>query len=111
MVELKKDLDTLKAQSFWAPPSDAFGERTAPRALPRFATWRVEDLDAAVKTADAFQSYRGPAFNTLENASRGALLDLIEVEVADVVGTRLQRTAVAGSELPSDPRRCSSRSR
>lgn len=102
VVALKKDLDTLQAQSFWAPPTNAFGERTAPWALPRFATWRVEDLDAAVKTADAFQSYRGPAFNTLGNASRGALLDLIEVQVADVVGTRLQRTAIAGSELPSD---------
>ena len=63
VVALKKDLDVLQAQSFWAPPSDAFGERTAPTGLPRFATWRM-DLDAAVKTADAFQSYRGPAFNT-----------------------------------------------
>ena len=102
MEELKKDLDTLRAQGFWAPPSDAFGERTAPQGVPRFATWRAEDLDAAVKTADAFQIYRGPAFNTLANAQRNTLLDVIEAGVADVVGTRLQRTALAGSELPSE---------
>ena len=78
-------------------------ERTAPTGLPRFATWRIEDLDAAVKTADAFQIYRGPAFNTVGDASRSALLDVIETGVADVVGTRLQRTALSGSELPGEP--------
>jgi type VI secretion system protein ImpL len=100
--DLKKDLDTLKAQGFWAPPSDAFGERTAPQGLARLATWRAEDLDAAVKTADAFQLYRGAAFNTLANAQRSTLLDVIEAGVADVVGTRLQRTALPGSELPAE---------
>jgi type VI secretion system protein ImpL len=102
VAALKKDLDTLQAQSFWASPSDGFEEESAAWTLPRFTTWRTEDLDAAVKTADGFESYRGAAFNTVEYASRGALLDVVEAEVADVVATRLRRTAVAGSELPLD---------
>jgi len=102
VATLKKDLDTLQVQAFWAPASERFRDETAPRSLPRLATWRAEDLDAAVKTADAFESYRGAAFNTLEYGSRGALLDVVEAEVADVVATRLRRTAVAGSELPPD---------
>ncbi len=100
VAALKKDLDTLQAQSFWSPAPK--GADDAPRFLPRLATWRTEDIDDALKTADAFGAYRGVAFNTLEDSSRSALLDLVATEVAELVATRLERTATAGSTLSAD---------
>ena len=100
LAALKKELDTLQAQSFWS--ASVHTADTPLRSLPPFATWRSEDVDEAVKTADAFENYRGAAFDELEGSSRTALLDVVTSAVAELVGTRLQRTATGGSELPGD---------
>ncbi len=99
---LKEDLDALQTEPFWTMSRWATEDEPTPGALPRFATWRTEDVDAALKTADAFDNYRGPAFEIVERGSREALLDVIEADVSELVGLRLRRTAVGRSERAND---------
>jgi type VI secretion system protein ImpL len=101
VAAFNQDLDALKAQSFWSP-AFIMSEDDGWSGLPRAATWRLEDLDAAVRTANAFSDFRGSAFPSVDDASRSTLLDLVALEVAQLVGARLQRTAITGAELPGD---------